>query len=784
MKKTLLTLLAIALSISVYCQTAIGQFRSHIPLHKFHSVTADDKYVYAASENGLMILEKKSLTDDTPNLSSWSKVDGLSDVDVAIISYDNNHNTLIISYKNGNLDFIQDDKLYNVCDIKNKQIVGSKEPAHIRILGDQAYIVYSFGVVCINLNNRLVEDSWFTRDEDTVLTARDFTASESHYYISTSQGIYSISRSHNMPSNFLEWKKEPAGDADFDHLFYIGGHVYANKNTTEVYSDEVKDTLYVLSQGEWMPTARAFHNVMGITGSDNEMAICDLFSVEIVNSDFEHTFLATWYKDDGSFPYAREAVLDGDFVWVADYEYGLIAVNRRYFYKKYFTANGPFSTNAKGMCSHNGLLAVVPGAASPSFTPLYQYPAISWFVNNQWHSNSSEFYHYDSNHVTHDLYNIVINPDHDTEWYIASWGNGLFKCDNQKITAHYNAANSPLDSTAEGKTFVSGLAFDKKGNLWMTNSQCGRMLKMLEPDGTWHNYNITSGVITSPQGVVAENLLVDSRGYKWITFPRDDNFNKYHLVVFNENGTYDNPGDDQLMRIDMNTAARVNSSTVYCIAEDMDGEIWIGTDKGVKVIYYPSKVFNGTALPNNILLEQDGYVSVLFEYEEITAIAVDGANRKWIGTNKAGVFLMSENGQEQLLHFTAEDHPLFSNQINSITIDHLTGEVFFGTTKGLVSYRGTATKGAESYEDLLVYPNPVRHDYDGMVAVKGLKNNSLCKITDASGKLVWQGYSDGGQLVWNCKDHFGNRPATGVYFVMASDEDGKEKIVTKFLFIH
>ena len=112
MKKTLLTLLAIALSISVYCQTAIGQFRSHIPLHKFHSVTADDKYVYAASENGLMILEKKSLTDDTPNLSSWSKVDGLSDVDVAIISYDNNHNTLIISYKNGNLDFIQDDKLY------------------------------------------------------------------------------------------------------------------------------------------------------------------------------------------------------------------------------------------------------------------------------------------------------------------------------------------------------------------------------------------------------------------------------------------------------------------------------------------------------------------------------------------------------------------------------------------------------------------------------------------------------------------------------------------------
>ena len=784
MKKPFLILLALMLSISLHGQTAIGQFRSHIPLHKFHSVAADDEYVYAASGNGLMLLEKKTLTKENQNLSSWSKVDGLSDVDVAMLKYAKEYNTLIISYKNGNLDFVQNDKLYNVSDIKNKQLTGSKEPSHIRVNGERAYIVYSFGVVIVNLDNRLIEDSWFTRDEDTVLTARDFAISDNRYYISTNMGIYSISRNHPTPSNFLAWNKENAGNDDFDHLFHIGGHIYASKNATDAYSDEVKDTLFVLSQDEWIPTDRTFDNVMGITGNENEMAICDQYSVEIVNANFEHAFRATWYKGDGSYPYAKEAILDDDMIWVADENYGLVASNRTYYYTRYITANGPFSASAKNMCSHNGILAVVPGSASPSFAPAFQNPSLSWFVNNRWHYNAYEFHHYDNAHLTHDLFNVVINPNNESEWYVASWGNGLFKCDNQKITSHYNAANSPLDSTAEGKTFVSGLTFDKKGNLWMTNSQCGRMLKMLEPDGTWHSYNITSGVITSPLGVVAENLLVDSRGYKWITFPRDDNLNKYHLVVFNENGTYDNTGDDQFMRIDMNTAARVNSSTVYCIAEDLDGEIWIGTDKGIKVIYYPAKVFNGTALPNNILLEQDGYVSVLFEYEEITAIAVDGANRKWIGTNKAGVFLMSENGQEQLLHFTAEDHPLFSNQITSINIDHHSGEVFFGTAKGLVSYRGTATQGSETYEDLLVYPNPVRHDYHGMVAVKGLKNNSLCKITDASGKLVWQGYSDGGQLAWDCKDHFGKRPATGVYFVMASDEDGKEKIVTKFLFIH
>lgn len=781
MKKGLLTIMGLILTLGLHGQVAIGQFRSHIPLHRFHSVAVDDQYAYAATHSGIMMLEKSTLNDQKPDITSWSKVDGLSDVDIALIAYDKLSKTLIISYDNGNLDLVRDDKLYNVNDIKNKQLTGSKKPIHIRIYDNHAYLVFNFGIVIVNLDNLLIEDSWFLKSNDTLLTARDMAVSDSRYYISTNRGIYSISRSNNIPSNFLAWQRENTEDADFDHIICFAGSLYANRNADE----GGKDTIYVCSQNEWMPTTRAYDNVVSITANDQEIAICNMYYVDVFDASFNHAFKATWYQDDNSYPFAKEAVLDGDMVWVADDGYGLIAANRTFFYTKMFTANGPFATSVKGMCSHDGILATVPGLArSGSFTPAYQYPSLSWFSHNRWQYNSSEFYHYDPAHLTTDLINVIINPNNESEWYVASWGNGLFKCENQRVTEHYNAQNSIMDSTAEGKTFVSGLAFDKKGNLWFTNSQALKMLKMIEPDGTWHDYNITYGMITTPVGVVAEHLLVDSRGYKWVTFPRDDNTNTYHLIVFNDNGTYDNPGDDQFMRIDMNRAARVNSSTVYCIAEDLDGEIWIGTDKGVKVIYYPSKVFDGTALPNNILLEQDGYVSVLFEYEEITAIAVDGANRKWIGTNKAGVFLMSENGQEQLLHFTAEDHPLFSNQINSITIDHLTGEVFFGTTKGLVSYRGTATKGAEAYEDLLVYPNPVRHDYDGMVAVKGLKNNSLCKITDASGKLVWQGYSDGGQLVWNCKDHFGNRPATGVYFVMTSDEDGKEKIVTKFLFIH
>lgn len=456
-----------------------------------------------------------------------------------------------------------------------------------------------------------------------------------------------------------------------------------------------------------------------------------------------------------------------------------------YFSHRFFTLPGPYMDYVERVVSRNGVVAAVHGTrrASTSYAPGYRFPALSWFQNREWNFNSVDFLYFTPDSPAYDLTNVDINPKHESEWAVASWGNGLFTCKDKRVTAHYNARNSLLDSIQSGQTFVSGLQYDKKGNLWMTNSYCNKMLKMLEPDGTWHAYNIAHALSTNSIGdVVADKLLVDSRGYKWMNFPRDGV--AYHLIAFTDNGTYDNLGDDRIARIDMNAAAEVTSSTVYCMAEDQDGEIWIGTDKGVKVIYYPGKVFDGGVYPRNILLEQDGYVSVLLEYEEVTAIAVDGANRKWIGTNKAGVFLMSENGQEQLMHFTAEDHPLFSNNIVDINVNDFTGEVFFATSNGLVSYKGTATAGFETYEDLPVYPNPVPHGYTGAVAVNGLKANSLCKITDSSGKLVWQGYSDGGQLVWYCKDFHGNRPATGVYYVMVSDENGKEKRVTKFVFVN
>jgi len=145
---------------------------------------------------------------------------------------------------------------------------------------------------------------------------------------------------------------------------------------------------------------------------------------------------------------------------------------------------------------------------------------------------------------------------------------------------------------------------------------------------------------------------------------------------------------------------------------------------------------------------------------------------------------MSADGSKQILHFTAEDSPLLSNNISSITIDPATGEVFFGTDKGIVSYKGTATEGGETNSDVLVYPNPVKPGYDGLIAIKGLVTNASVKITDISGSLIYQTTAEGGQATWNGRNFDGRKAGTGVYMVFISNDDGSETFVSKILFLN
>lgn len=231
----------------------------------------------------------------------------------------------------------------------------------------------------------------------------------------------------------------------------------------------------------------------------------------------------------------------------------------------------------------------------------------------------------------------------------------------------------------------------------------------------------------------------------------------------------------------------IQGNKVFSIACDQDGEIWIGTDNGISVIYSPENVFTGgnydaqrIIIPRN---DGTGLGDILLENEFITCITVDGDNNKWIGTDNAGVFLLSPDGMNEIYHFTEEDSPLFSNLITDIAINN-NGEVFIGTSKGIISFRGESAPPEDTFTDVYAYPNPVREGYTGKIGIKGLVKDADVKITDISGNLIYETRSFGGQAVWNGRNFDGRRAKTGVYLVFIANEDGTETIATKILVIN
>ncbi len=324
---------------------------------------------------------------------------------------------------------------------------------------------------------------------------------------------------------------------------------------------------------------------------------------------------------------------------------------------------------------------------------------------------------------------------------------------------------------------IGGLDFDSQGNLWIANSEAGKNLHKLSPSGDWESF-------TLPEVANSRNIgqmIVSKSDDKWIIVPRGHDIyvvdktgaQKKHLPLI----SYFNNGINEIFN-------RMND--VYSIAEDHDGNIWIGTSKGVAVYSNPSRIWTATPFyaTQPSLNLNDGLYHPLLETETVTAIAVDGANRKWLGTKSSGVYLISENGEEELMHFTQENSPLLSNSIKTIAINEKNGEVFFGTNEGLISYLGDAIGGDNGFKNVYVYPNPVRETYNGPVTITGLMEDTDVKITDISGNLVHHGKSLGGQAIWDGKNLNGNRVKTGVYLVFCNDKTGNETHITKLLFIH
>ena len=281
------------------------------------------------------------------------------------------------------------------------------------------------------------------------------------------------------------------------------------------------------------------------------------------------------------------------------------------------------------------------------------------------------------------------------------------------------------------------------------------------------------------QSLLFGDVEVTRDGYVWVVLPRGNG-----VLVYDPAGTPTLAGDDNWTIL---TTAQgqggLPSNDVFCIEEDLDEEIWVGTANGPCVFYQSSTVFGDDVNASQILISQDGNLQYLLETDVIQSIIIDAGNRKWVGTAGSGVYVLAADGLTTDHHFTVDNSPLPSNDIQDIAMDYGSGEVYIGTSVGLLSYRGEATNWDRDMEDVRVMPNPIRGDHTGPIVIDGLAYQSTVHITDATGNRIAELRSNGGRATWDGLLDNGQPAPYGVYLAFATDRNGKEGAVVKFAVI-
>jgi hypothetical protein len=540
------------------------------------------------------------------------------------------------------------------------------------------------------------------------------------------------------------------------------------------YYAAINDTLFEFAGGSWSKLAYdSGWTIKNLETIDGKLYIC-----EWKGGDFSRVGIL---DNTGTISYVTPPVGvrtlqyqpdDAGNIWVADLYSSMIKNAER------ILPNGPFTTSCFTLKAQGDNLFVAGGGTNSAFD--YTYNVSMIYVLNETNRVWTNYNMYNTPSLNGfmDVIGVAVN-EAGTKAYFCSNIDGMAILDvNSGDVQHYNNLNSPLQDAlgSPGATRITNIAVDKNDNVWMTNFNTYSPLVLLKPDGTWKRFPLFSAL-----DQLGKKLIIDRNGYKWIPTRKPDG-----IMVYYEGDDIDNSNDDVYRYLGSGTGnGNLNNVVVNAIAEDKDGDIWVGTDEGIEIFYCAGSVLSQNGCDaQRIVVERDGFNGYLFGTEVIRSITIDAANRKWIGTN-SGVWLISANGKDELLHFTTENSPLPSNFVSDIAVNDKTGEVFFATEKGIASYLGDAIAGGETCTGAFVYPNPVKHEYTGPIAIKGLVDDAYVKITDVSGLLVYQGKANGGQMIWNGNDYNGRRAASGIYTVYSSTPEGKGgKCVGKIAFIN
>jgi len=749
----------IALLLSNYtaaAQVPIGQWREHFNYKQTIQVLKGDQ-IYCATTTNVFAINGRN------EISRYSKTNGLNDIGVSCIGWDESTGQLVIAYENSNLDILEGSIVRNIPDIRQSNITGNKKINQIYCRNGVAYLSSGIGIISVNLTRHEIKDTWVIGNNGVQTSVWNVTSDNTYYYAATNEGLKKAPAGQSNLANFANWETIsgfsglPAGAVQFTG--FLNNQLLARKT----------DSIFIQNNNNWMllyydpswkiiqATVSGNKLLLAQNNQAGQARVVQLSATGAIDRIISQPQVI-------SLP--RSALADGNAVWVADQYEGLsrfsTAIER-------FIPNGPAGIASGTFAFSKETLFAATGAVNRAWNYLYNRDGILSFSNGEW-GNKSAFNTPILDSVL-DFITLAADPADGSIW-AGSYGGGLAHFGEASITLYKQNSSLQPAIGDPGSYRVSGLVFDRDQHLWISNYGAPQPLQVRKKDGSWKSISIPFQLTEN----ATAQLVVDDFNQLWVQSPKNNGLICYQY------GNIDNNSDDRwrLYRQGIGNG-NLPGNNVLSIAKDRNNSIWVGTDDGIGIISCNATVFASggcdAVLP---VVQQDQFAGYLFKGEQVQSIAVDGANRKWIGTLN-GAWLISSDGEKIIHHFTATNSPLLSNDVKQIGVDPVTGEVFFATFNGICSFRGTATEAAETISQVLVFPNPVPPGYNGTIAIRGLAENTNVKITELNGRLVYQTRSLGGQATWNGRDYNGYKAASGMFLVLIRDDTGREKIVTKII---
>lgn len=750
----------------LYIQMAFAQanqpWASYFSYNSVVDMAQSSNRVYAGAENALF--SKSLLTDELKTITS---VDGLKTETVSAIYYSTAYSKTFVGNTNGLLLVVNpDNTVLNVVDIIGETTIQPtrKKINHIFENQGKLYVSCDFGIVVYNMETMQFGDTYYLGPQGAEIPVLQAAVFNGYIYAATAQnGIRRALATNLFLNDFNQWTEFTPGQ--WAGITSVNDNLLFAANSAGTVFRIVNNNLTTLVQ---MPSG-----VLDLREANGYLVATSGGRVNVFNAQLTQV-AQVWANEEVNNFTCASVVTEKLFIGTGDKGVFSSGLTGGFAFEN-ITPDGPIRSNIFSIQKTPNFLWAVYGDYDTEYNPfpLDEY-GVSKLAPNGWLTIP-----YNDLFGAKSIVDIAVNPNNENQVYMGSYFSGLLKIENDELQILYDNTNTGqnglqtlyVNNPSNKDIRIGALTYDNSGNLWMTNNRITSPLKVLRAGGGWNSYDFAG----SAQDLLADDLadmVIDKNNTKWLSSVKNG------VIGFNETQ------NNKFIIIDSNEGNLPGTSKVQALAIDNNNQLWIGTNRGLRVLQGTDRFLSENALTTiAIIIEEEGVAQELLYEQSITDIVVDGSNNKWIATGSAGAFLVSPDGQRTIFHFTQQNSPLPSNTINDIEIDKQTGEVFFATNRGMVSYKGTSTGAADDLSKVYIYPNPVRPGFEGDVNISGLIDNANIKITDIEGNLVYETTSVGGTVLWDTKAFGRHKVASGVYMIFIASDDGAQTKVKKVMIV-